>query len=289
MSKKSMKWKDIVSNAEKIKKSVENNQKLAGIEGYSFPYLLAIFCTAVKKPGKDVTLTKNYSNCAGCKGTNIYKNLTKKEYLDVAGRTLTWMDKNSKVPNYSSLGKELIRPKLLLFCLAKIIVFYNKNKAMPNTCWFAMAVFNTTKSAVKGTLCKKLSSLSGIQITNYRTLYQAMAKIFTYDYYYDDKQTQSQTISRKKGNCVDLNQIEYKALLEMYSTGIIQIVRGTVRCSDGKVYGHVWCRIYVSGKWLNIDASAAAKGKALGTVICPSVVSITNVNPAWAVNDTGDM
>ena len=90
-----------------------------------------------------------------------------------------------------------------------------------------------------------------------------------------------------QGNCVDLNQVEYYSLKELYPKDQIQIVRGVVQCSDGQ-YGHVWCRIKLNGKWVNLDASASAKGKPIGSVICSSVISVTNINPAWAVNDTGD-
>ena len=82
-----------------------------------------------------------------------------------------------------------------------------------------------------------------------------------------------------------MNQVEHDALLELYSKKDVQIVRGLVKCNDGKDYGHVWCRIKINGKWVNIDASAAAKGKKLGEVICSKVVEITDINPSWAVSD----
>ena len=247
---------------------------------------MAFFSYGVLKPNKNFTFTYAIKNCPSCTGTSIYKNLTKKEYLDVTTRTLKWITDKKALPNYTSFKNYKISVKLNIFALAKIIVFYDKYGKLPNTCWYASDVFGA-KPVVKGDLCNKLTKLTGVSVTDYKTLYKAMSK-FKYDYYYEDKQTQSRTLSRMAGNCVDLNQVEYKALLEIYSSDKVQIVRGTVRCSDGGVYGHVWCRIKVSGAWLNVDASASARGKAIGTVICPSVVSITNINPSWAVNDTGD-
>ena len=128
-------------------------------------------------------------------------------------------------------------------------------------------------------------NIAKMSINTYNDVYNAIAKIFTYDYYYNDVQTQAQTIARRKGNCTDLNQVERAALKELGYD--VQIVRGLVRCNDGKNYGHVWCRIKLNGKWVNIDASAAAKGKPLGSVICAKVVEITNINPSWAVSDDG--
>ena len=78
----------------------------------------------------------------------------------------------------------------------------------------------------------------------------------------------------------------YHTLKEMGYT--VRIVRGLIQCSDGQ-YGHVWTQIKLNGKWVNIDASAAAREKPLGSIICASVISITNINDAWMVNDTGDM
>lgn len=288
---KTMKWSEIVSNSRKIKKYVDENQKELSIKGYGKGELAYILSKAVKNPGKDVKIEKSYKNCPDCTGNNIYKNLKKDEYLDVATRVIKWMDdkKNDyKAPNFVTYDKtSRISIRLLIYAFAKIIIFYqDNNKKMPNTCWFANAVFYK-QTTVTGALCRKLTSLTGITIIDYKTLYKAMMK-FAYDYYYEDHQTQGQTLARMKGNCVDLNQVEYYALLEMYPSDVIQIVRGTVRCSDGKIYGHVWCRVKVNGSWINVDASAAAKGKSIGTVICPSVVSITAINPSWAVHDTGD-
>lgn len=285
MSKKTMKWKDIIKNANDIKTSVEKTQKSNPVPGFSTAEILNIFSKSVLHPGKDITVpaTSNYTDP---KSSGIYKNLTSKEYLDVATTTSTWFNHKKTCPNFIKFGKEMISIRLAVFAFAKIIVFYAKNKQMPDTCWFAESVFGK-KIVQSGNLCKKLSNLSGIIIKDYKSLYQAIMEIFSYDYYYEDGQTQSETISRRKGNCVDLNQVEFAALLELYKEEIIQIVRGTVQCSDG-VYGHVWCRIKTNGKWVNIDASAAAKGKGIGSVICQSVVSITDINPSWAVCDTGD-
>lgn len=282
---KTMKWSEIVSNAKKYKKYVEENQKELSINGYSKGELLYILAKAVKNPGKDVTIPTPLVTCPKCTGTAIYKNLSKTEYLKVAEKVLVWFKTNVKAPNYITYGSEKISVRLANFAFSKIIVYYSNNKAMPNTCWFANAVFYTKQSSSSG-FTAKLEKATGVKITDYKTLYKAMYQ-FRYDYYYEDHQTNSETLARMKGNCVDLNQVEYYSLKELYPADQIQIVRGVVQCSDGQ-YGHVWCRIKINGKWVNLDASASAKGKSIGTVICSSVVSITAINPNWAVNDTGD-
>lgn len=286
---KTMKWATIVANAKKYKKYVEENQKGLSIKGYTAGEILAIFSMAVKNPGKDVTISKAYKNCPDCTGNGVYENLTKTQYLDVATRALNWLnDKNNdyKAPNYISFGSNgKISVRLANYAFSKIIVYYDSHKSMPGTCWFANAVFYT-KASLSGNLVSKLQNISKTAIKTYKDVYNVFVKYFYYDFYYDDKQTQSQTISKKKGNCVDLNQVMYHTLKEMGYT--VRIVRGLIQCSDGQ-YGHVWTQIKINGSWLNIDASAAAKEKALGSIICSSVISITNINDAWMVNDTGDM
>jgi len=281
---KTVKWKDIVSNAKTIKDYVEKNQKEKTIKGLNKGETLYVLSRAVKNPGKDVVIDGQLVSCKDCTGTGIYENLDKDDYLTVASKALTWFKTNVKAPNYISWGKEKISVRLANYAFSKIIVFYDNHKAMPNTCWFANAVFYT-KASQSGNLVSKLQNISKTAIKTYKDVYNVFVKFFYYDYYYEDKQTQSETLSRKKGNCVDLNQVMYHALKEMGYT--VRIVRGTVRCTDG-VYGHVWTQIKLNGSWVNIDASAAAREKALGTVICASVVSITNINDAWMVNDTGD-
>lgn len=287
MVNKIVKWKDIVKYSKENKKYVEENQKGKNLPGLNAGETLYVMARAVKYPGKDVTINGPYVTCPDCTGTGIYQNLEKDEYLKVANKVLIWFKTNVKAPNYISWGKEKISVRLANFAFYKIIAFYdNNNNKLPNTCWFANAVFNTKISGKDG-LIAKLEKMSGIKINDYKTLYHVIYVLFRYVFYYEDKKTQAQVLSSGEGNCVDLNQILYYALLELYSKEVVQIVRGVVQCSDGQ-YGHVWCRLKVNGKWINLDASAAAKNKPIGSVICASVISVTNINPAWAVYDTGD-
>ncbi|WP_405296361.1 transglutaminase domain-containing protein [Methanobrevibacter sp.] len=285
---KIVKWKDIVNGSKAIKKHVETNQKEKNLPGLNKGETLYVLASAVKHPGKDVTISKNYKTCPSCTGNGVYENLSRAKYIDVANRALNWLNDKEhdyQAPNYITFGTNgKISVRLANFAFSKIIVYYDSHKRMPDTCWFANAVFNT-KSSLSSTLVKKLENISKSSIKNYKDVYNVFVNFFYYDFYYEDKQTQSQTISRKKGNCVDLNQVMYHVLKEMGYD--VRIVRGVVQCSDGQ-YGHVWCQIKINGNWVNIDASAAAKEKPLGSVICASVISITNINDAWMVNDTGD-
>lgn len=158
-------------------------------------------------------------------------------------------------------------------------VYYNENKNKSNT--HVRKVKNT------GKVCKAISKATSVDVSDYKSLYNAFMKC-VYVYYYNDVYTQSQSLARiaqHKGlNCTDLNQLAYYALKEMKYD--VRIVRGVVKCT--KLYGHVWCRIKIKDKWINFDASAAAYKRAkLGEMICGKVSEVTDVNPAWTVSDDG--
>lgn len=285
-----MKFKEIVALATDVKKYVEKHgtlpSKARGISKGKYSYIL---CKSVLNPNKDI-VELNYSYAPNPNGDSINKTLTKKEYQSIASDVNKFVSPNKRLPNYDSFQNKHINIDLVTYCMAKIIVFYGKNNRLPNTCEFKSSVFksnssssSTSKYTTKGgTLCKKLVNIAKMNINNYKDVYNAMMK-FTYNFYTNDIKPQAKTLSDKTGNCVDLNQIAYYALKELGYT--VQIVRGTIKCD--KTYGHVWCRIKINGKWVNFDASAAAKGKSLGTMICGTITSITNINPSWAVSDDG--
>lgn len=287
-----MKFKEIVAIATDVKNSVEKNKSLpskaGGISKGKYAYIL---CKSVLNPAKDI-VELNYSYAPNPNGDIINRTLTKKEYQSIATDVNNFVSSNKRLPNYDNFQNKHINIDLVTYCMAKIIVFYSKNNRLPNTCEFNSSVLKgisnskassgyTTKG---GTVCKKLINICKMSINNYTDVYNAMSK-FTYNYYKNDLKPQAKTLADMTGNCVDLNQIAFYALKELGYT--VQIVRGDVKCNDGRWYGHVWCRIKLNNTWKNFDASAAAKGKSLGNLICTKGANITNINPSWAVSDDG--
>lgn len=138
-----------------------------------------------------------------------------------------------------------------------------------------------------GSVCSRLSELTGVTINSIDSLYSAFTKT-KYRLYYNEEVDQEGAFTRiSKGqglNCVDSNQIAYYALKEL---GVeVRILNGTVHCASD--WGHIWCEIKDSNNsWTVFDASAAAKGKKRGSYICGSSATISNVNPAWLLSDDG--
>lgn len=141
-----MKWKEIVANAEKVKKGVEKNKAIPKISGYTTPQLCYIFAKAVRTPNKDIT-DKKVENCPNCTGSSIEKNLTRNEYQKLAKHTIDWIDSRGIAPNYTTYQNYMVSIRLQTYCYAKIIVFYDEHSnTLPVTCWFKNKVFYSTTS-----------------------------------------------------------------------------------------------------------------------------------------------
>ena len=120
-----MKWNEIVTNAETIKKTMEKNKKLASIKGYNYAELLYVFCKAVQNPGKSQAY-KKVSKPKKPVGGDFNKNITKNGYTALAKKTVAYIDKEGVCPNYIKYDDALkIRPRLLVYALAKVIVYYD--------------------------------------------------------------------------------------------------------------------------------------------------------------------
>ena len=262
-----MKWKTIVSLAKKVVETKKTSAENA-----------SILTKGVLNPGKEATLYQCADAPNPYNGT-VNITLTKDEYTAMAKDIKKFIIENKRLPNYALHKKTKIGTKLFIHGFAKIIVFYDENKRLPNTCEFNNKTTTKTKG---GAVCKAVSDKTGVTITDYKTLYKAFTK-FKYEYYYNDKKTKNTTIKDKAGNCADLNQIAYQCLKELGYK--VEIVRGEVKCDSG-TFGHIWCRLTISKKKTIFDASAAAKGKSLGSLIC-GTGKVTDVNPSWLLSDDG--
>lgn len=292
-----MKFQTIVKISEKIKDYVEKNHELPGsvtVDNVKYTYPVAgyLIAKAVNNPGKDINEIK-VGKAPAPTGETVNFEISKTNYKSLAKSLTTFIEKkeNRRLPNFLTHSGKKIKQRVFIYSFAKIIVFYSKQKRFPDFCGFKTSetvAKTTTKKSISqtkgGAVCKKLHKLTNVIITDYKTLYKAFYYA-VYNYYLNDKKTQSQALSdfKKGNNCVDLNQLAYYALKELgYTT---QIVRGTILCD--KTYGHVWCRVKIGGSWKTFDASAAAKGKSMGNIICGKITSITDYNPSWAVSDDG--
>jgi len=155
-----MKWKDIVVNAETVKKGVEKKGEMPSIKGYNVAQLCYIFGEAVRNPGKDIA-DKKVSNCPDCTGSGINMNLNESEYKTLAKHTINWIDERGVAPNYTLHGKYMVSIRLQAYCYAKIIVWYDEHSnTLPLQCLFNNGVFKSTKSSSSSSSKSSSSSTS---------------------------------------------------------------------------------------------------------------------------------
>jgi len=137
-----IKFKTIVKISKKIKTYVEKETKLPGKvtvdnETYTIQDAAYLISKAVQNPGKSVTSLK--CNLApNPTGENVDLKLTKTSYQSLAKKLSNFMSKkeNRRLPNYlSGFGKK-IKQRVFIYSFSKIIVFYDEEGRLPNTCGF---------------------------------------------------------------------------------------------------------------------------------------------------------
>lgn len=267
--------------AKNVKQSVEKNQKLPTMTGYTQSQYIYLLAKSVANPGKSITV-KKINKAPNPLGVNISRSIDKVDYVKLAKNIVSFIDNNGTVPNFVQFKTYKIAPKLFTYCFAKIVVFYAENKKLPSYCNFNSNVF------------KKTTIVSNDEVYNYfikifgkvSTIDEAFNKVkeHGYSYYFDDKYSNKQTIDRiykKQGaNCTDSCQVFWhigKAL--GYEVRCIH-----VRCSSGD--GHVRLQFkhskHTSGNWINRDPAAiiSANGKPLTYIWCEKGTKLA-INPKW--------
>lgn len=270
---------DIKSAASRVKAYIESNKRLPnyvnmGARQVTMPQFLRLLTAGllqVNRGSNGSIILKSVS--APSKPTSDQKsgNISKSEYIAMAGRIISFMDTNGKAPNYasSSLGK--IQYETLVYMYSRIMNFYGTNNVLPN--------YATTKpwqSAdnpdVPAELKKYLQPTRNCQSNDSRikslassitqgatTKYDKAVRLFNwvrdnigYTFYYDTRYGALGTLNSKTANCVDTSHL--LAALSRAAGIPAKYVHGVCKFSSGTWYGHVWTQIYVNGKWYNADA-----------------------------------
>ena len=129
--------KEVFSSAEKVVQSVKKNGKLPNTVDkngiYELSYVYGQTLISIKKDKYELKTTKGPVNN---NGNSINEQVLVNDYLDMNKRFVNYIKKNGRVPSYiqTRKSKKNVNVKLFIFCLAKILVYYNKNKALPNYC-----------------------------------------------------------------------------------------------------------------------------------------------------------
>ena len=125
--------KNYVDTNHKLPSSVNisgNNVNMSNYLGASTSAVLNI------SKGSNTAITiKNFGSAASPSETITTQTISKAEYLDMANRVRSYMDKNGRAPNYvtqTSTGKT-IRYESMIYMFSQILSYYNTNKALPSS------------------------------------------------------------------------------------------------------------------------------------------------------------
>ena len=277
-----VKIKQINTIAKTVKKSVEENQKLPTIEGYTWGDYGYILARSVLSPGKDISVgtIKKAPNPAG---KYISRSIYEKDYKKIAKYAVNFAKENKRLPNYIQWNGYQIGPRLYIYSFAKIVKYYADNKQAPNYCNFNSRVFYKDEPVSDDDVFNYFVKVFG----KVNSIDEAFEKVKDrgYSYYYDDKYSNLTSIDRIKlyygVNCTDACQVFWhigKALgCEVKCIHVL--------CSGGD--GHVRLQfkhpVNTDGKWINRDPAAilANNGASLTYNWCSSGYTLLGTNPNW--------
>ena len=276
-----MKFKDIVSIANNVKSYVEKQDKLpAKIDGVSKADYSYLFTKSVLNPGKDITLV-HYKEAPNPKGDTILKTFTKKEYTDIA-KDINKFLSNKRFPNYDTYQNKKISIDLIIYCFAKIISFYGKNKRVASTCKFDSSVFKSKKAAptIKpNDTWNYFVKKTGFKGTTIDEVLAYVKKYGKYQYYFNGHKPNKQVTDCKCGNCTDwLQWLINIAEALGYEWKCIHVK--CIKSGTGHVRGQFKHSKHTGGAWINRDPAAVADGGSITSIWCGNGV-IIDKNPSW--------
>lgn len=121
-----------------LKEYIEKNRKFptkltVNNKTYTYGQIAYILCYHVNHLGKSCDVFK-VANAVKSSGDKVKEKIYTDDYKDIAKRTSDWIKKNKQCPNYATTkkSKKKLRPRLFIYMMAKIIVFYYSNNRLPN-------------------------------------------------------------------------------------------------------------------------------------------------------------
>ena len=228
---------------------------------------------AILKPNLDVNKIK-LAKADNPTGGYISQGVKKNDYLKIIEDYIEYVEKHHRIPNYITINKVKVKPKLYTAFVSYILYKYHRDKKLP------------AKQNINSKIYKKPVETRN-EVYNYfvsvfgnfnNTIDGALGKVAGkgYGYYYDDTYTNKESINRmRKGqgvNCTDSCQVFYNIMLQLIELGHYKKVECLhVKCSGGD--GHVRLRITLNdGTKIYRDPAA--------------VLDNGNITSNWCLNGT---
>jgi hypothetical protein len=229
---------DIIKSSETVKNYVETKNNVPckvtvgkkNVTTTQYLYLLTSTVGKINKSSTTPVTLKNVSKPTNPSESITSGTLTKNEYLQLATKITTFIDKYGRVPNYVSTSLGTIRYENLVYTYSKVLTFYKTNKRLPNT----VSVKPWTTS--EGTINANSSNVQSI-----------IDCIGSKEAQYEDIQGQSSPTVMEKvgyGDCWADSGWLYNKLS---AAGVAVRIMGTT--SGGLYYLHRWVEINIGNGW----------------------------------------
>ena len=267
-------FKEIVKQARLLKKNVETEYKMGMNSKWSY-----YFAKAIISVNTDVTRI-SFEESKNPYGTHISRQIPKKDCFDICRRLIKYVESNKKMPNYVAWGNYKLAPRLLIYGLARMLIYYVDNGKFPKYVNFNDKCYmkpSESHNEVYEYFVKVFGSISCID--------DALDKIGGngYGYYYDDVYSNKTSIDRMANgygvNCTDSCQVFYNIALELIKQGKYKKVQCLhIHCSGGD--GHVRLRIQLNdGDWIYRDPACTLSNG--GYCNWCSDGELLAVDPSW--------
>ena len=129
---------NINTMANSIKTYVEKNKTFPNtitVDGtqYTYGQMAYILAYAINNLGKPADVFK-VNGASKSTGDTINENIVTSDYKDIAKRVANYIKTHKQCPNYATTAKskKRLRPRVFIYMFARIIVWYNNHKSLPN-------------------------------------------------------------------------------------------------------------------------------------------------------------
>ena len=241
----SYKYSEIVKKAKEIKASVEKEYKKPSANWSYY------FAKSIIKPNTDIKkiTVKSPSKSTG---NDFGRQITKSQYLDMAKRLIAYVEKHNQMPNNIKISNKLMRGSDYTYMFARILVYYDTNKALPkyanvNSKAFIRPVETTNE------VYKYFVKKTGLKPKYIDDVCDWVRDKVDYEFYFDDHKSNKQVIDSRAGNCTDLLQFLVNMAIAMgYKYKVIH-----TQCRQSGT-GHVYGMFKKDGDWFIRDVACIA-------------------------------
>lgn len=275
-------YKEILTKAKEVKSNVKSEYKIGMSHKWSYYFAKALITH------KDVVKI-NIADAPKPSHTHISRQMSKKEYLDLAKTFVKFVEEKHRLPNYLAWNGFKIASNLFTYTFARCLIYYDKYKKYDTEITVNQKVFTKpleSTNEVYNYFCKKLNKNKKI-----KTIDEALKLVNGRGYgsYYDDKLSNKQAIDAmaknnkdddEDPNCTDSCHVFYNIGLQLVKWKIYKKVECLhVNCSSG---GHVKLRFTKNDgtKFIRDPACVLShNNKPITCVWCTNTPKA--VNPEW--------